>query len=99
MFTNEMSWADWQYAASVKATALRKLLQDGLVLQQKFYKLTYGLTDPQILALPFMTGKTQDYLDALRTSLNTIKDMHDVFFGIAALAQYDRNAAMTALME
>ena len=99
MYTAEMSWADWQYAASVKATSLRKLLQDGLVLQQKFYEMTYGLSDAAILALPFMSGKTQAHLDALRTTLNTLKDMHDVFFGVSALVQYDRSAACIALME
>lgn len=99
MYTNEMSWADWQYAASTKATNLRKLLQDSAVLQKKFYEMTYGLSDGAILALPFMAGKTQAHLDALRTTLNTMKDIHDVFFGIAALVQYDRNAACIGLME
>lgn len=88
-FSAEMTWAQWTQATGQTADQIETVMQNGYDVWRKFYALTYGKSDAQILTLPAFTGKAQSDLDAIRSCLNTFKTLHDAYRGNAALSQYD----------
>lgn len=51
-YSNQMTAAQWIQGIVFSANNVVSDLQYGSILNDKFVALTYGLTDPQILALP-----------------------------------------------
>jgi hypothetical protein len=87
---NDMSWADWTAALSSKANNLIADVQAAKQLYDKFYALTYGLTDPQILALGAFSNKTQTDLTNIRAAMGAFNDLYSALFGGAALTAVAR---------
>lgn len=89
MYSEDMTYSDWAFLNGQGVNDIKAVLRKRYDDFKKFYDFTYGLTDQQILALSFMTGKDQADLDALRNSFNVFKIMYEAYSGIASLAQYD----------
>lgn len=94
MYTAEMDWSTWKNATTNVINDMQKSFSDGLLIWEKFNAMTYGLTDPDILALNAFKNKSQADLDAIRSAINTIKSLYDAYTGAAALAQYSYKTYM-----
>jgi hypothetical protein len=51
-YSGDMQFGDWQREMQSKARGLLDAIKEGKRLYDKFYKMTYGLSDAQILELP-----------------------------------------------
>lgn len=78
-YTGNMTFKELSAQAQNKGNNLLSAIREGKILYDKFYALTYGLTDEQILALPqfMVTGDTMDQagLSALRYALGVFNDL------------------------
>ena len=92
MYSNDMTWAQWTQWAEYRANTLKQSVDEGYKFYEKFYAMTYGLTDVEILALPVFGGKTQADLDAIRSFSNSKKQIYDAYYGLAALNQFNYHA-------
>lgn len=101
MYSNDMTWSQWQAYAESRVTGLKTSLSQGYMEWQKFYNMTYGLTDAQILALPAFVGKIQTDLNAIRNCFNTFKQLYDAYYGLnaAALPIYNYDAYMISFQQ
>ena len=99
MYSNTITFQQWVDQVSQKANQLRDIVDQGLDLQKKWYALTYGLSDDQILALPqfallsvpgFSQRPTAADIDALKYAIGVFKDLSDALNNVAALPQADR---------
>ena len=91
MYSTDMKWIDWSQLNSNGVNELRTILNKRYADYKKFYAFTYGLSDAQILALPFMVGKGQTDLDNLRNSFNIFKYFYESYYGLngSPLSIYD----------
>jgi len=94
MYSADLTWNDWSFLNSRGVNDLIAVLDRNYFSYKKFYAYTYGLTDGQILALPFMAGKAQADLDAIRNSFNVFLMFYQSYFGTnsVALPVYDYSA-------
>lgn len=78
-YTGNMTFKDWNFTTQSKGNNLLSAVREGKILYDKFYQLTYGLTDEQILALPQfnIVGDTMDQagLTKLRYALGVFNDL------------------------
>lgn len=78
-YSGTMTFKEFALQAQNKGNNLLSAIREGKILYDKFYALTYGLTDEQILALPQfnVTGDTMDQagLDKLRYALGVFNDL------------------------
>src|SRR5574343_57070 len=78
-YTGNMTFKDWNFTTQSKGNSLLSAVREGKILYDKFYQLTYGLTDEQILALPQfnIVGDTMDQagLTKLRYALGVFNDL------------------------
>ena len=78
-YSGDMQFDDWQKETQSKARSLLDAIKEGKRLYDKFYKLTYGKTDEQILQLPqfLVAGDvlTQAKLNELRYAVGVFNDI------------------------
>lgn len=78
-YTGNMTFKEFSLQTQSKGNNLLSAIREGKILYDKFYALTYGLTDEQILALPqfMVAGDTMDQagLNALRYALGVFNDL------------------------
>ena len=78
-YMGNMTFKEFLAQVQSRGNNLLSVIREGKLLYDKFYQLTYGLTDEQILALPqfMVTGDTmtQDGLDKLRYALGVFNDL------------------------
>lgn len=78
-YSGNMQFKTWEGETQHKARNLLDAIKEGKRLYDKFYKLTYGKTDEQILALgPFNVAGdvlTQQALNELRYALGVFNDL------------------------
>lgn len=78
-YMGNMTFKELAAQAQSRGNNLLNAIREGKLLYDKFYQLTYGLTDEQILALPQfnVTGDTMDQagLNALRYALGVFNDL------------------------
>ncbi len=89
MYTKDMTWAQWTQLAEYRSNSLKQVIDEGYKMYEKFYALTYGLSDETILALPVFGGKVQADLDNLRSCCNQKKQLYDAYYGVAALSAFN----------
>lgn len=74
-----MTFKQFSDQAQNRGNNLLNAIKEGKILYDKFYQLTYGLTDEQILALPQfnVTGDTMDQagLTKLKYALGVFNDL------------------------
>jgi hypothetical protein len=83
MYSNDMTWQQWSQAATASSEAVINDIQQGKELYDKFYALTYGLTDPQILALGAFSNRTQTDLNNIRFALGVFNDLYGALNNLA----------------
>lgn len=97
-YTGVMTFKQFSDQAQAKGNALLSAIREGKILYDKFYQLTYGKTDEQILALPQfnVTGDTMDQagLNALRYALGVFNDLS----AGSALAPATRDSYLTPFL-
>lgn len=59
-YTGNMTFGEFSSQAQSRGNNLLNAIKDGKILYDKFYQLTYGKTDEQILALPQFNERTED---------------------------------------
>ena len=78
-YSGDMQFDDWQREMQHKARTLLDSIKEGKRLYDKFYKMTYGLSDAQILELPqfLVAGDvlTQAKLNELRYAVGVFNDI------------------------
>lgn len=78
-YTGVMTFKQFSDQAQSKGNNLLNAIREGKILYDKFYQLTYGKTDEQILALGQfnVAGDTMDQagLNALRYALGVFNDL------------------------
>ena len=78
-YMGNMTFKEFSAQAQSRGNNLLSATRDGKLLYDKFYQLTYGLTDEQILELPQfnVAGDTMDQagLNALRYALGVFNDL------------------------
>jgi hypothetical protein len=97
MYSGDAAWQDWSAAVGNLARTIKADLNQAKDLADKYYKLTYGLTDAQIQStLPLIgTGKTTQDITNLRYALGVFTDLYNALNNVAALAQADRNGYLS----
>src|SRR5574343_766223 len=78
-YMGNMTFKEFSAQVQSRGNNMLNAIREGKLLYDKFYQLTYGLTDEQILALPQfnVTGDTmtQAGLDKLRYALGVFNDL------------------------
>lgn len=78
-YMGNMTFKEIAAQTQSRGNNLLNAIREGKLLYDKFYQLTYGLTDEQILALPQfnVTGDSMDQagLDKLRYALGVFNDL------------------------
>ena len=78
-YTGVMTFKQFSDQAQSRGNNLLNAIREGKILYDKFYQLTYGLTDEQILALPQfnIAGDTMDQagLTKLKYALGVFNDI------------------------
>lgn len=78
-YSGNMTFKEFSLQVQAKGSSLLALVREGKILYDKFYALTYGKTDAQILELPQfnVAGDTMDQagLNALRYALGVFNDI------------------------
>jgi len=90
MYSNDMTWQNWTAALQQSANNVLADIQTGKQLADKFNAMTYGLTDPQILALGAFSSRTQADLTNLKYALGVFTDLYNAINNVAALPQFNR---------
>jgi hypothetical protein len=75
MYSNDMTWQQWEMAVMNIANSVLNDIQQGKQLADKFNAMTYGLTDQQILALGAFSNRTQADLTNLKYALGVFTDL------------------------
>lgn len=78
-YMGNMTFKEFLAQVQSRGNNMLNAIREGKLLYDKFYQLTYGLTDEQILALPQfnVTGDTMDQagLDKLRYALGVFNNI------------------------
>ena len=74
-YTPRQSYGDIEIMVQQRGNALLNAIKEGKLLYDKWYQLTYGLSDQQILALDNMQGVTQSELTALKYAIGVFNDV------------------------
>jgi hypothetical protein len=84
-YTNQMTAAQWVQLLSLYSDNLIATAENGKILSDKFTQLTYGLTDPEILALPQFAsaGWTQVDLVNVKYALSSMTDIWNCINNVA----------------
>jgi hypothetical protein len=77
MYSNQITGAQWMLNVSNSASNIVNDINQALVWTTKWNAMTYGLTDPQILALPQITaaGWTEADLTAFKYCVGVFSDL------------------------
>jgi hypothetical protein len=95
MYTNDWTWQIIKNAMNPNCSQLISLIDNCNYFYQKWYALTYGLTDAQILALPECTGMVAADVTALKYAMSTFNDLYNALHGGAAISQVNRTGYLT----
>jgi hypothetical protein len=83
MYTSKMTADQWLQQVSLFSNQIVNATETGKILWDKFNAMTYNMTDAQILALPQLSGWTQQNLTDVKYALSSLKEMNDVLNNIA----------------
>lgn len=75
-YTNEMTFGDWVFAGGQRGNALIQAIEQGELLYQKWYQLSYGKSNAQIAALPQFSGKSEADIGALAYAMGALHDLY-----------------------
>jgi len=77
MYSNQITGNQWMLNVSNSASNIINDINQGVVWATKFNAMIYGLTDPQILALPQIVaaGWTEADLTAVKYALGVFQDL------------------------
>lgn len=81
-YSGTMKFSEWGQSTRNEAMNLLNAIRAGKILYDKFYKLTYGLTDEQILQLSQFNMGDGDVMD--QAGLNALRYALGVFNDLAA---------------
>jgi hypothetical protein len=97
MYTNEMSFAHWSAEAGDKSRALVRAINEGKILYDKWYQLTYGKTNAEIAAMSQMQGRTEADISAMAYALGVLNEMYQALNN-GVVAQANRIAYLTPVL-
>ena len=97
MYSGDMSWQDWTFAAQARAQALKNDIEQAKVLYEKWYAFSYGKTDAQVAALA-QIQKAEADVTALKNAIGVFLDFYNVLHNGAALPQFDREGYLTPIL-
>lgn len=83
MYTSKMTADNWLQQISLYSNQIVNAAQTGKVLYEKFYALTYNMTDTQILALPQFSGWVQADLTNVKYALSSMWEMNNALNNVA----------------
>ena len=75
MYTPVILLRDLESMVQQRGTALLSAIREAKLLYDKWYSLTYGLSDAQILALPSLDNMTQEELTAFKYAVGVFNDV------------------------
>ena len=96
-YTNEMNFGDWVYASSAKGNALIKAIEEGKVLYDKWYQLSYGKTDQQIADLPQFTGRAVTDIQVMARTVGVLNEIYLALHG-GEVTQFNRIDYLTPVL-
>jgi|WetSurMetagenome_2_1015567.scaffolds.fasta_scaffold31518_7 hypothetical protein len=94
MYNNQLSWERITEQVSSYGSQIVQTINQGKLLYDKWYAITYGKTDPQILALPQFSTMTQAELTDVKAALQTLSQLNDALYGAQALGAFNRHDAL-----
>ncbi len=97
-YSGDLLWADWVNAVTNNANALTRDIAEAYAWYQKYYAITYGLTQTQILALPGFSGKTAQDITNIAAALQVFQDLYNLLNNVSAPAQANRVGYLAPFM-
>ncbi|MFZ0928185.1 MAG: hypothetical protein WAN11_06275 [Syntrophobacteraceae bacterium] len=77
-------------ACSNNANTLLRDINEAYLWFQKYYAVTYGLTQAQILALPGFSGRTAQDITNIAAAFQVFRDLYNLMNNVSAPAQANR---------
>jgi len=93
-YNGDLAFSDYANALTNNANTLIRDILEANLWFQKFYALTYGLTVPQIQALPGFTTATAAGIEAMQAAYTTLNDFYNLMNNVSAPAQANRVAVL-----
>lgn len=97
MYTNEMDFSTWVNEAAYKSNAIVQAINNGKLLYDKWYQMSYGKTNAQVAALPQFSGKTEADIVTMSYALGVLNEMYAALHN-GAVAQADRAGYLTPIL-
>jgi hypothetical protein len=92
MYNSDLTWAVLKQQLNNDGQTLIQMVDAFKYLYDKWYALTYNMTDAAILALPQFSGMAQVDLTALKFAMGVFNDMYTALHGTATLSATDRHS-------
>jgi hypothetical protein len=97
-YNADLLWADWANAASNQANNVMRTIAEAYAWYQKYYAITYGLTQAQILALPGFSGRTAADITNIAACFQVFMDLYNLMNNVSAPAQANRVGYLAPFM-
>lgn len=91
-YSNDLTWEAWSLALSTNANSLISDIIGAKGWYDKWYTLTYGLSDIQIQALPQFSGRSIADITAMRFAWGVFLDLYNALYNLASLPQFNRES-------
>jgi hypothetical protein len=75
-YSSDMNFLDWISKSSADGMAIINAINAAKITYDKWYTLTYGLTDAQIAELPQFAGRTEADITAMKYAVGVFDAMN-----------------------